>query len=444
MIGRGDSCKAIEVFCMSKSNLSLLNVIRLQVNVNKINKYVCVMAVIDRSHTYLKIGGKRMAKKVVIENEKKTRYAVIYDERIDFKTGKRYMKQKFFPTSEEADNFLDELGNDTSELSIPMAAEPKKRLTKKILFNEFVKDWFYWEQAHVIKHQTYKVRQALLNKHIVPYFGDKYLHEITEQEIAEFFAQKDHEGYSESTIRSIHSFLSTLFRTAVKKGYLDKNPVRFMNLVKVPNRMPVILSESEIEKLLVAARSEGEGMMYEFELSTGLRLAEILALSWSEIDFDHRTIIVKKIVDAGVGGRQNIVEMRSNFRKVMIPSHLLPKLQKHKEEHLKIKEELGRHYDVEHDLVFPKKGGGVQRPATVRAKFNRIIDKANISKVNFHDLRRTYASLLVKADVPIYFISKQLGYKSVDTLFRFLPAQFFDSMKSIKLSGVNDIEDEIE
>jgi integrase len=385
-----------------------------------------------------------MAKKVVIENEKKSSYAVIYDERIDSKTGKRYMKQNFFPTSEEADKFLDEFGSDTSELSFFMETVPKEQLAKKILFNEFVEDWFYGEQAYVIKHQTYKVRQALLDKHIVPNFGDKYLHEITKQDIADLFAQKDHEGYSKSTIGSIHSFLSTLFRSAVKKGYLDRNPLHFMNLVKVPNRIPITLSESEIEKLIEAAHSEGEGMMYEFELSTGLRLVEILALSWSDIDFDHQTIIVKKSVDAGVGGEQKIVEMRSNFREVLIPSHLLLKLQKHKEEQFKLKEELGWQYDDELDLVFPQKGGGVQRPSTVRARFNRIVEKANISRINFHDLRKTYAILLDKAGVPYYLISKQLGYKSVDTLFRLLSAQFSAPLKSNKLLGVNDTENEID
>lgn len=385
-----------------------------------------------------------MAKKVIIENGFKTRYAVIYDERLDSKTGKRYMKQKSFPTSEEADKFLEELGSDKSELSILLDTEQKEQQATKILFNEYVEDWFYGEHALVIKYQTFKVRQALLNKHIVPYLGDKYLHEITGQEIAELFAQKDREGYSKSTIGSVHNFLSTLFRSAVKKGYLDKNPIRYMNMVKAPNRIPVILSESEIEKLLEAAYSEGEGMMYELEISTGLRLAEILALSWSVIDFDNQTIIVKKIVDAGVGGKQNIVEMRSNFRKVMIPSHLLPKLQKHKEEQQLIKEELGGRYGDALGLVFPKNGGGVQRPSTVRARFNRLVDKASIRKINFHDLRKTHASLLVKAGVPLYLVSKQLGYKSVDTLYHIFPPQFSDSMKSIKLLGVNDKENNID
>lgn len=385
-----------------------------------------------------------MVKKVIIETGSQDRYDAILDEEKDARTGKHYMNQKSFPTSEEADKFLDELGSDKCKLGILMGTEQKEQPVTKVLFTEYVEDWFYGEHAHVIKHETLKVRQVLLNKHIVPYFGDKYLHDITEQEVAELIAQKTREGYSKSTISSVHNFLSTLFNSAVKKGYLHRNPVRFMNMVKVPNRMPVILSESEVEKLLEVAHSEGEGMMYEFEISTGLRLAELLALSWSDIDFEHQMININKYVDDDLGDKQKIVEMRSDFRSVIIPSNLLPKLQRHKEEQQLMKEELDDQYNNEHDLVFPKKDGGIQRPSTVRARFKRLVEKANISKINFHDLRKTHASLLVKAGVPLYLVSKQLGYKSVNTLYHLLPPQFSASMKSIKLFGVNDRENDIE
>ncbi len=357
-----------------------------------------------------------MIKKVVIENEKKTSYAVIYDERLDSKTGKRYMKQKLFPTSEEADKFLDELGSDKSKLSILLETELKEQQATKVLFNEYVEDWFYGEYAHAIKDQTFKVRQVLLNKHLVPYFGDKYLHEITEQEIAELLAQKDREGYSKSTIGSVHNFLSTLFRSAVKKGYLDKNPVRFMNMVKVPNRIPVILSESEVEKLLEVAHSEGEGMMYEFEISTGVRLAEILALSWSDIDFDRETITVNKNVVSGGNVKHDIAELRRGYRTIPLPTHLMPKLQKHKEGQQLKKEQLGDDYNHELDLIFPKKDGGIQSTSTVCARFNRLVHKANIRKINFHDLRKTHATLLVKAGETPYQISKRLGNKSIESI----------------------------
>jgi integrase len=214
-----------------------------------------------------------------------------------------------FNSNKEADVFLEELGSVKEDVCVcdQTTLDKKDMQFTQIPFSQYAKEWFYGDHSHEVTPQTFKLRKVVLDKHIAPYFGDLYLHKITEQEIAELFAQKDREGYSKSTIGNVHNFLSTLFRSAVKKGYLDKNPIRFMNMIKAPNRIPVILSESEIEKLLEAAYSEGEGMLYEFEISTGLRLAEILALSWSDIDFDHK----KKIVGPNSSGNPNIVKMRS-------------------------------------------------------------------------------------------------------------------------------------
>ncbi|MBU9723642.1 MULTISPECIES: tyrosine-type recombinase/integrase [Bacillaceae] len=385
-----------------------------------------------------------MAKKVIIEKGNKKSYAVIFGEGIDPQTGMYRLNQKGFRTSEEADEFIEQLGSIKEEMRIDMVVDHKGEKSTKVPFSQYAKDWFYGEHAHMIATQTFKVRQALLEKHIVPYFGDMNLLDITEIEILELFNQKSREGYSEGTIGSIQNFLSTLFRSAVTEGLINKHPMRRIKKRHTSNRSPIILSESEVQKLLEVAHSEGEGMMYEFEISTGLRLGEILALSWSDIDFEHKMIIVNKIVDAGVGGKHNIVEMRSDYRKVMIPSHLIPKLQKHKEEQQLMKEVLGGQYHDELDLVFPKKGGGIQSPSTVRTRFNRLVDKANISKITFHDLRKTHASLLVKVGVPPYLVSKQLSYKSADTLYHFLPLQFSDSTKSIKLLRNNDKENDID
>jgi integrase len=111
----------------------------------------------------------------------------------------------------------------------------------------------------------------------------------------------------------------------------------------------------------------------------------------------------------------------------MSPSHLLPKLQKHKAEQMMLKGELGDQYDNAHDLVFPTKSGDVQKISTVRVRFKSLVDKANIRSCTFDDLRKTYASLHVRAGVSPYLVCNIVGYKSVQTLFRFIPHQFADA-----------------
>ncbi len=377
-----------------------------------------------------------MAKKVVIENGKNKNYAVIYDERLDPQTGLQHLKEKHFRTSREADDFLEKLGGQKG-VQIQMTMEQKENESTKVPFNEYAKDWFYNEYVLVVTNQTFKVRQVLLEKHIVPYFGDKYIHEITGKEMNEYFAQKRREGYSLSTISSIQNFLFTLFRSAVKKGYLDKHPMRFIKKINVSNRSPMILSDSEISKLLEVAHQEGEGLMYEFELCTGLRIAELLALSWSDIDFDKKMVIVNKYGGFVENGKPNIEGIRSGYRRVMMPSSLLPKLQKHKDEQQVMKKVLGDQYN-KLDLVFPNKVGGIQRVATFRARFNRLVDKANIRRITFHDLRKTHISLLVRAEVPLYLISEQLGYRNMETVMHLLPPQFYASKKIPELFGIDN------
>jgi integrase len=390
--------------------------------------------------TYLNSEVNVMAKKVIIETGKQERYAVIFDERKDLRTGEHHMKQKMFTSNEEADVFLEELGSVKKDVRNQITMEQKDKESTQVPFNQFAKEWFYGEHSHVVTAQTFKVRQVLLDKHIAPYFGDMYLHEITKMEIIGLYNQKKREGYSEGTIMGIQNFLATLFRSAVNTGYIDGNPMSTMKKISASNRIPMILSESEVMQLLEIANLEDEGMMYEFELCTGLRLTELLALSWSDIDFDQQIINVEKIVDSGWNGNHTIVKTRSGYRKAMMPSRLLPKLQKHKAEQKLRKEKLGDIYHNQFDLVFPNKDGGLQRPSTVRARFNRLVDKANIRRISFHDLRKTHAALLVKAGVSLVAVKYHLGYKSIESIINLLGPQFLDP--KISIFGDNEIDND--
>lgn len=344
-----------------------------------------------------------MAKKVIIETGKQERYGVIFDERKDAQTGKLHIKQKMFNSSEEADAFLEELGSTKEDERNRMIMDQEDKESTHVPFSQYAKEWFYDEHSYEVSPKTFKVKQVLLNKHILPYLGDMHLHEITEKDISGLYTQKERESYSGGTILGIQNLLVTLFRSAINKGYIQKNPMsmRVIKKVSTQSRIPVILSDEEIKRLIEVANQEDEGMLYKFAISTGLRLAEILALSWSDIDFDKEEIIVGKTVDTGGYGSQNIVKIRSGNRKAMMPSHLISRLQKHKDEQKMMKDKPNEGYDNEIDLVFPKKGGGIQRPSTVHTRFNRLIDKADIRRISFHDLRRTHAALLVKAGVSI-------------------------------------------
>lgn len=187
---------------------------------------------------------------------------------------------------------------------------------------------------------------------------------------------------------------------------------------KVSNRRSYIpFSTTELHQLLVVAKQEGEEMMYEFVLSTGLRLGEILALSWSDVDFVKGTCTVSKSVSPGGKTAENIWKLTRGFRTIKLSQHLLPKLEKHKEKQQAIKVLFGEYYHHDLDLVFPKKDGSIQFSHKVKRQFDRLIEKANVRKMTFHDLRRMHLIMLHKAEMfHLDFLEHSKGNETKPTI----------------------------
>lgn len=215
----------------------------------------------------------------------------------------------------------------------------------------------------------------------------------------------------------IQTILKSMFRSAVKKGYLDKDPMKGMKeMIKESSSKFIPWSHDEITRYLQAANLAGEGMMYEFELDTGLRLGELLGLTWKDIDFDKKTVTISKNASHYDGtGKRILEEIRSGSRTITLSSYILTKLKEHKEKQQLMKVEIGDYFQGQLDLVFPQKNGGIQNPSVIRAKFNCLIEKANVRKITFHDLRKMHAIMLFRAGVSLECIGSRLGYGSMET-----------------------------
>lgn len=196
-----------------------------------------------------------------------------------------------------------------------------------------------------------------------------------------------------------------------------KGNTKGMPMLKKPQSTFVPWSNEEITEFLKVAEQEGDGVMYEFTLSTGVRLGELLALSWDEIDLDKQTVTIKKNVTPIGSGKEQIEQIRSGFRIITLQSNLIAKLKKHREKQ-KSKGEMDEQYNNELNLVFPNNKGKIQESSVVRKKFYRLIDKANVRKVKFHDLRRMHAILLIKAGVSYEIIKGRLGHKKIRTTIK--------------------------
>ncbi|RBP01228.1 tyrosine-type recombinase/integrase [Rossellomorea aquimaris] len=145
-------------------------------------------------------------------------------------------------------------------------------------------------------------------------------------------------------------------------------------------------SVQETQQFLKVAYEAGEGVMYEFALSTGVRQGEILALLWSDIDFERQTVTVGKSLSSYTEEKEGMTKIKG-VRTLPLPTNLLPILKKHQQY---LERKFGQYFPSRLDLVFPDKVGGVQNIQAMRQRFKRLIEQAGLRVITYNDFRKMH------------------------------------------------------
>jgi integrase len=206
-----------------------------------------------------------------------------------------------------------------------------------------------------------------------------------------------------------HTHVSDKRGAGGKRGYLNiqSKPVQRMQIRQLSNNRP--WSSKEVSKFLAVANNEGKGLLYDFALSTGLRQGEILALPWFNVDLKQGTVTVSRTASFFSNGDADLITSRCHHRTISLPPSLVEKVKKHKEEQDEIKQRLREDYLHGPDLVFPRMDGGLRNPSSIRIQLYRLIEKANLRQISFHELRYIHESRLVQSGAHPQFIQERLG-----------------------------------
>lgn len=171
----------------------------------------------------------------------------------------------------------------------------KEKLTLDILLDQFLEE----EIRPRRKESTYLNYKYAIEKHLKPRFGKILLEDLTRSDIQRFINQKEHE-LSPRTIRLIVLVLSMTLKIAIKDDLIGKNPVSLIELPKQQKKEMKWLSLEEIYRFLQVDTSEDPlGNVLKVSLLTGLRRGEVLALKWSDVDFERGTIQVQRSLTRG-------------------------------------------------------------------------------------------------------------------------------------------------
>ena len=253
------------------------------------------------------------------------------------------------------------------------------------------------------KPSTIATNRGYLDNHIYPFFGDMKLCEITPILVKEFRKAMLDKGRKNSTVNKYMVFLGSIFNFMIDNDVPVRNPLaRIKNLKVAKNEKIRALSTVEVQALL----SKTKVIYPDFypllftAIFTGMRKGEILALTWDSINWITQKITVDKNYTHGeLGtpktGKIRVIDMSNELAKVL------------KEWRLACP-----HSEL--NLVFPNSNGNYQSADNLtKRRFSPALNRAGIDKIRFHDLRHTYASLLLANGAPMKYVQHQLGHSSI-------------------------------
>jgi len=168
----------------------------------------------------------------------------------------------------------------------------------RVPFQVLANEW----RASVVpmyKHSTQKNHRHILDKHLIPWFGEKPIQEVTRQEIQMYVAHLTQQGYAPKTVDHIHDVLSAVLRTAMKWGHLQENPGRNVDLPQLRTVRPKWALTVEQAQALIDALPALARTMVGLAVLCGLRRGELFALRWQDLGHGMVTLNVGQAVYEG-------------------------------------------------------------------------------------------------------------------------------------------------
>lgn len=262
------------------------------------------------------------------------------------------------------------------------------------------------------KASTLERYDEILRHVVLPHFGNKEIANIRRPGVLKFLRGLKNQGKGTSTIEISMTVMGNIFQHALDMEIIEQTPMvqigksLRLNHSKGKDRFDVFTA-NEVEHILSTCQDYRPDWHAFFltAFRTGLRLGELLALEWNDIDLDTGKAIVSKSFRAGVlgtpkNGKQRTVDLSPQVVDVL-------KKKRRQNRLFAIKE--GRKPFV---VVFCKKNGDHTSQNTTRGVWRALLKKSGLPYRKFHSIRHTVASLMVAAGVPVTDIQATLGHHS--------------------------------
>ena len=335
----------------------------------------------------------------------------LYYAGINEETGKNKRKSVFGKTREECEK---KLSKAIRTYKKDAKAEMSSNNQSEGTLGAWIDSWYKLYCKPSIRASTAATYEAHLYKHVIPQIGAWKLRDITTSKLNMYMVElltsgKEKpdgsvEGLSSEVVRKIYALIKTSLDRAVLDGVLKVNPAKNCEVPSKHNMKVEILTQEEIKRLLIQAKHDDCFELLLLDLTTGLRRGELLGLKWEDIDFQTKTLNVKREVVL-INGKISVTQLKSeaSYRSLILPQSISNMLQNYRK-------------TIESEWLFPSpiKENMPRDPSAVRKKLSNVLERAQCKHVRFHALRHTFATMALQYGLDIKTLSSTMGHSSVE------------------------------
>lgn len=276
---------------------------------------------------------------------------------------------------------------------------PEERIP---LFSKVAKDWLEFKKLN-IRPSTWSCMEGHARIHFEE-LNSLRVNLITTAVVEKWITKRQQDSMNISTLRKVLVTLNQIMAYAVRHKYLDHNPVRDAERPRsqgaIEEKKIKILTPDEIKTFLNAVTNHKYNTLFRLAIMSGARQGEIAGLKWSDIDWEASQVLIQRTFN---NQAWYDTKTKASKRRIDLGPGMMAELKRWKLACLPNKL----------NLIFPNEAGQpINHNNLVGRHFNPALKRAGIDRIRFHDLRHTYASLLIEQGENIKYIQSQLGHST--------------------------------
>jgi integrase len=242
--------------------------------------------------------------------------------------------------------------------------------------------------------------------------GDMSLNEVRPLHLQKMYAAKI-KTLSPTTVHHIHEFFHLGFKAAVMMELIPRNPCDFVKAPSMRVKQFETFSREQVMAMLQAATSFDGGVVVALALTTGLREAEIMGLTWADLSGQSLTVR-KQMQRIRREDTHRAPKSRTSRRTLPLAPRIIDLLDLQRIQQDELKAFVGKAWKNDRDLIFTQADGRPLQAKWIQWRFKRMVKALGFNHRRFHDLRHTFATLLLEDGINIRVVSEWLGHSSIN------------------------------